>query len=657
MSRAAAPDGWILFALVLALVLPTQVTFLDGTLNILLLMLVSCLGLGWIWLRSRRPTKPVLPWAAAPAWMMAAYLLILWSCGIAGYQPLQSVSRYFLAGTLLFAAFNAFAGRSPYALILACRWLLIVIALAYLPGSHWQRDIFFTGDRYSFTFSHANVLGCLLVILFPLPVVHLWLKESDGLSKTVTVVSIVAAVFLAGVVQSRMAVGLIVAQGLVVSAIGLRIRLGWGLWRSVATAGTATILGLATLVVAFGGSWMQGKFGSLWKHGAPSREFLWRETSDTILDQPAQGLLGHGAGILFQISWEFPVDRYGFLGRGKADAFAHNQFLDWSLEGGLVGAICFLGFAGLLLWCLARSIRIAAGTDERMLRFSYLGSAVGMLLFGQVSIANSQAIMVGVGSMMMGAMLALARPDRAVSRISRAALPVLLAASLVAAALHFPAVVSDRLLLRGLRLTADPATARRAGPLLARSTDWNPRNAHAWYYRLVTAHNQGRRRGVREAYMHSEELVPNLLSARLAYAAHLAETSRPADALPILDRYLDSNTYDFTAHCQFLLYAGRADRPEDVARGLERLVVATISFTEAKGLPAPAFRRTSGPDGDVRWILEWGPGETRSSSRAELVDQLSSDLTGQLNRDISVIRDNAWQVLQQLGFAEKSKMR
>ncbi|NNM30425.1 MAG: O-antigen ligase family protein, partial [Akkermansiaceae bacterium] len=423
-ERPLTPGRWVLLATLLVLILPNHVTYHDETLNIFIGLVVAALALAGLWLR-RKPGLQ-LPWVALPPLVLGTYLLVLWGLGTAGYHPHFPIVRLLLTGALIAASFNHFSRDSSGDLIWALRWLVIIMALAYFPLTRWDPELSLVRDRYRFTFSHANVLGCFLVLAYPILLVHPWLKQGLGLSRGVSIASIVCALFLAGVVESRMALLLMIPQTILITAMGARRRLGLNPVRSVLGAVAVAAVAVGGLVLAFGRAWMTGKFARL-VHGEESgREYLWKAVSRSIADNPLQGLAGHGSGILYKTSWDFPIQEFKFFLRGKAEYFSHNQFLDWTLEGGLVGALCFLAFAGLLLWSLGQAWRQAAKPDEKLLRAGFCLSALAIILFGQVSIASQQAVILAIGGILMGAVLKLSQIPHGLLPLPRRALPALL---------------------------------------------------------------------------------------------------------------------------------------------------------------------------------------------------------------------------------------
>jgi len=645
--------AWVLLAVLLALILPHRLTYWDESLNILLMLGAACLGIGWLWFDKRGSNDLRLPWLSLPLWVLAGWLAMLWGFGVAGYQPQFFILRYFLGGLLIVLSFNLCRRLTPAELAGALCWLMIVIALVWIPASRSGREFFFSrGTRYAFTFSNSNLLACLLVLTFPVVFIHSWLRNPGGLSRLVSVTGVLAVLFVLAVNRSRMALILIIVQAVVLTAVVARLRFGKSLQRAGLVAGGAGAM-ITVLIATIGREWFAERFLSLWAdRGDVGRWYMWQAVAGLFAGDPLRAAAGHGGGAMFARSWEFPVAQYEYLKPSKGAFFTHNQLLDWSLEAGAAGLLCFLAFAGLLLWSFGHALRKSSGVDPRLLRAAYLLAAAGFLLFGQVSVANQRIAMLGTGAILLGAMLAAVRLESGLLPLPRAVLPALAAVAMAGIALHLPAVTSDALLLRALRLKEAGHGPARVLPVLRRSTDHNRDNVHAWYFLMGEARDLNRTPDVEEAFARIEALAPNLMESRPVYAHHMAATGHPAMALDPLDRYLAANAYAFPGHCQYLLYAHHAGQDAKVVRGFERLLRAAILFLEASDMPAPRFDRTTAPDGHPLWVVRWNDAGQFSAPEGQLLPELVKGTNRHdLQHDYLAIRRNARRILRDLfGF-------
>lgn len=659
-TKSGAVTPWFLFAALAAIILPTGVTHQDETLDLLLALLFTLILAGLLWRVPARGASLLLPFFAIPWFILAAYLLVLAAFGVSGYQPHAPVIRLLLGGSLFVLSYNLFKDVRPVALLGALRALVLLIALAYLPLTQWDWLPGEAETRYRFTFWHANALGCFLAMGFPFLLAHQALPDQSRNSRVAGVLAITAAIFLAGAVESRMAVILMVAEAVVLLPMIARYRRGISLRKALPLT-LAAVAGITLLLAAvFGKDWMTSKFSRL-LHGQESgRKFMWHSVMDMITDSPGTGLAGHGAGILYQESWNFSLGDHGFFGRGKADAFAHNQALDWTLEGGLVGLAAFAAFALLLVVPILRAARAAGPGEPAILRVALVLSALAILLFAQVSIASQFAIVIALEAVLLAGMMAmLGITPRSVSlpRPTLLALGVCAATALV---VQFPKVLSDYHLAKATRLLEGGDESPDADRLLAKSIRWDEGNAHAWYLQLVNSHHKGDRKGVEEAYQAIESRIPNLLATRLVYAANLAGHGKLAEALPVLDGYLEVNTYDFNSHCQFILYATYLKKPDEVTRGVERLVQTHVSAVTAKGGEAPQFEVTADEKGIPLWRMRWPDRDPITLPLPVAKRMLFKGLNRNPAHDYPAIIANAHKLIAALGFEpgtlEKGKL-
>ena len=644
--QVLSPISWrILLPTLLLLILPTGWTQQDDTLDLFLLLALSVTTGLLLWFRRGPPAQ--FPWLAAPPLLLAAYLIILHATGISGYQPLASILRLLASGTMLVLAFNLFAGSRPRDLVLTLQALVLIMATTYLPITRLELFSDLSDGRYRFTFWQANALGCFLVLSFPFLLVSPWLSKNGRLDRLRAGASIAAALFLASATESRMALILMSGSALILLPWIAHERRGISWKRSA----PLTVAGVAILAVllAITNRDAFNKLVRLTEGQETGRRYMYRAVSSMITDQPVEGLVGHGPGILYEESWDFSVADYNYFGRAKADAFAHNQILDWTLEGGFAGATAFLAFAALILLPIIRGLKGRKGeVDVRLLQGALLLSALSYLVFAQVSIASQFAISLALGALVLAGMLRMLELAPRSCTLPRPAIAALLLIAAGGALLQLPKVMAGRQLALAAEAIkshdGDPTAGRKS---LAKSMKWDTQNVHAWYLRLVINHHEGNSDQVAEAYRTLESLAPNFMGTRLIYAAHLSTRGRLEEALPVLDEYLEVNRYDFVPNAQFLLYAHYLEKPKEVNRGLERLVLAHMDATSAKGSPPPEFIRTTE---NTSWIISWPNKEPITMTLAEIHQELFKGLKGNPGHDYPLVIRNARQLMKRFGF-------
>lgn len=172
---------------------------------------------------------------------------------------------------------------------------------------------------------------------------------------------------LLGLIFTRSRSGLMLAMlGILLAALTFAHRLGGN--NVFGTIGTVTAIGVA-LAVEIGLAPVLQRFTL----EDPLQDSRW-----TIYSSALQGIgsffpLGSGAGTFPEIYRQFqPLE----LGRFSVE-HAHNEYLEWLFEGGLMGAFILL----LLLALYSRQwFRIRAHTQWPTFRFAQIGAGIGLLL-------------------------------------------------------------------------------------------------------------------------------------------------------------------------------------------------------------------------------------------------------------------------------------
>jgi O-antigen ligase len=172
---------------------------------------------------------------------------------------------------------------------------------------------------------------------------------------------------LLGLIFTRSRSGLMLAMlGILLGALTFARRLGGN--NVFGTIGTVTAIGVA-LAVEIGLAPVLQRFALQ----DPLQDSRW-----TIYSSALQGIgsffpLGSGAGTFPELYRQFqPLE----LGRFSVD-HAHNEYLEWLFEGGLMGAFILL----LLLALYSRQwFRIRAHTQWPTFRFAQIGAGIGLLL-------------------------------------------------------------------------------------------------------------------------------------------------------------------------------------------------------------------------------------------------------------------------------------
>lgn len=177
----------------------------------------------------------------------------------------------------------------------------------------------------------------------------------------------VSIAILLGLIFTRSRSGLMLAMlGILLAALSFARRLGGN--NVFGTIGTVTAIGVA-LAVEIGLAPVLQRF--TWQD--PLQDSRW-----TVYSSALQGIgsffpLGSGAGTFPEIYRRFqPLE----LGHFSVD-HAHNEYLEWLFEGGLMGAFILL----LLLALYARQwFRMRAHTHWPIFRFAQIGAGIGLLL-------------------------------------------------------------------------------------------------------------------------------------------------------------------------------------------------------------------------------------------------------------------------------------
>lgn len=172
---------------------------------------------------------------------------------------------------------------------------------------------------------------------------------------------------LLGLIFTRSRSGLMLAMlGILLAALTFARRLGGN--NVFGTIGTVTAIG-AAFAVEIGLAPVLQRF----TQQDPLQDSRW-----TIYSSALQGIgsffpLGSGAGTFPEIYRQFqPLE----LGHFSVD-HAHNEYLEWLFEGGLMGAFILL----LLLALYSRQwFRIRAHTQWPTFRFAQIGAGIGLLL-------------------------------------------------------------------------------------------------------------------------------------------------------------------------------------------------------------------------------------------------------------------------------------
>lgn len=306
-----------------------------------------------------------------------------------------ALSRWMICSGYLFAAFGSFfllrafpTGPSTYGHGFpeeaAGLWYILPLALGVAASIRmlWQRRGWGTWLLLGGAISVPPLLyaGSVLpmgafrlhmgaVLLMGLGWGIWWAMSRPGWWRVAAVVALMVHgfVFLLDM-ESRQA---IVMMSVVVLALGAAY--GWGLRRGVLPL---VITGMA-LASAWAGAGFPGvPDNAHWRQH--SRQIVWMHSVNLGKAHP---WLGHGYGFrAFQSAWEGTRPEMPPWLEGKADPellnfrpmHAHNIFVQFFVERGILGLLCAMGLWGVVLWALGRRAGVNGGEGGRHARVGFV---------------------------------------------------------------------------------------------------------------------------------------------------------------------------------------------------------------------------------------------------------------------------------------------
>ncbi len=328
-------------------------------------------GLGILWVavvmtvvraRSGRPVWPSRKLLRAHLWLFAAYgIAFVSGARLYGASGAATGARELVRVASIVAAFlivlwwvEADAGRYWRG------WAYLVVGMLIPVGTAvWQ---WATGEgsyateglnRLQGTFSHSNSLGTYLVpfILFAVG----GLLTSTGMRRLVRIAYAMGLTVLVALTYSRTAL-LVLLTGLAVLPLLHSRRFGWtGLLRGVAVVVVMAALGWWLAGGIFGERFVHLSLGpAAWeaaRAGASESSFTWRliNWGGLIALGLAHPITGHGAGMTMVLNpLVSPTNGLPFN--------AHNDFVRFFFEGGMLGLACYVIYGMLLCrWVLAQA--------------------------------------------------------------------------------------------------------------------------------------------------------------------------------------------------------------------------------------------------------------------------------------------------------------
>ncbi len=223
--------------------------------------------------------------------------------------------------------------------------------------------------RIQGTFSHPNSMGQFLATLVLIVVAGV--PRSRGRDRLWRLAVAVGLSLLVALTYSRTAI-LVLATGLIALLL-LQVRLGKrAVLRSVAVVAVFALLGWIVAGgfvrqrfsdVSFGSAAVQGALA-----GASENSFTWRliNWAGLIRLGLAHPVMGHGAGMTTQLN---PV-----VNENSGVPFnAHDDFVRFFFEGGLLGLFCYVVYGALLCrWAVRRPAAAGLGVGAALLAMFFL---------------------------------------------------------------------------------------------------------------------------------------------------------------------------------------------------------------------------------------------------------------------------------------------
>ena len=260
-----------------------------------------------------------------------------------------------MAMIVMLGAFRRPVARAAILALLAVVVLSVLIGVAQVAGSAQLYLYAFTnGDSAVGFFANANHFGTLMCLTMPLVagLVARWRSGSDGgqpASRAFAIAVLLAVVLLAllGIILTKSVAAVLLALlaitgsgAIVFSGLSRRLRLGF-------IGGIVLMIALAAAIAVANGSSELGG-GSL-ADSELGRRQMWHVTASAI---GTFGAAGAGFGAFPQV---FHLFENPELVSATFVNHAHNDLLEFLLEGGIPGLILLIAF---LLWFGARFVAI-----------------------------------------------------------------------------------------------------------------------------------------------------------------------------------------------------------------------------------------------------------------------------------------------------------
>ncbi|MFQ5766568.1 MAG: O-antigen ligase family protein [Acidobacteriota bacterium] len=221
--------------------------------------------------------------------------------------------------------------------------------------------------------------------------------------------ALVAAVMAAGLALSFSRAG--VALGaMALGAVFLlwyrftRSRRSGGAWRGLIWAGLILVLAVLPLTIRGGGRLATASTDLPSELGSPAgRPVVWAATAGIFRDHP---VLGTGLGTFQQV-----FTRYRPPGTGGIYQHAHEDYLEWLAETGIMGALCGAGFFAGLCFVVYRALAGRWTEPDLGLKLGLVVGLACLALHGLVDFNGHLPANTLIASVLAASLLVLGRED------------------------------------------------------------------------------------------------------------------------------------------------------------------------------------------------------------------------------------------------------
>jgi len=465
----------------------------------------------------------------------------------------------------------------------------------------WQGLLHFESIRFdrplNLTFGNQNYLGCFCAMSAPL-MVSAALNEKADFWRWLSGAGFLLAILMGLATQSRLTFTVMALAPAALVLIDLLVLRGTR-WYLAVGATAAYLLAYLTAVSLLQMQWIEGNLSTTLSGSNESdigHLVIWRATWSLIGDDAPRFLFGHGWGYLYQHIFTFPFERIHYAGPEKEFRYAHCEYLDIWLEGGLVGLGLFLALVITTLVKLARivfalekprkrireksapgageAIGSKGGRDgranwERALALSLAGGICAYLAFGLVDPSTRYTVTQFPFLLLMVSSWALIAEPLKVPAPAWSTVPLAVLA-LYASWIGIRNFAADHYFMSSVKISdKDPKTAAE---WLDKALWWDPNHVEALARKLFIAVSETNLETGREYWKRLNNTIPQFQKAGEMYSHLLYQTQQFDDAVAASRDYIDANYYDIDGRSFYAIYLLTAELRDDYSRQIGEIL-------------------------------------------------------------------------------------